>query len=268
MRIGLFDSGVGGLFLLKTLSQKFPGCSFMYLADLKNFPYGEKPISHLQNLVRSNVAFLQKKSADVVLVACNTAEAAFQEGGLSMEGVHGIIDFSIQSAAKLFSSRSSSVSSAKKKLGVLATTATVDSSVYPLRVQQLGLKWEVYQQACPRLAPWVESSTAQKSKKDLDLMLKNYVHPLIRQGVEVVILGCTHYLYVEKEIGKALHFPLVQPAGPLAFLTKFIDSFCSSQKNKLQIKKAPAVKIFIRGGLEEYRQKYRSIVTGSQIEMI
>ena len=90
--IGIFDSGLGGLFLLKELSQKLPQQSFIYLADRAHFPYGEKKLSFMRSLVKKNITFLKNQGAKRVIVACNTASAVLEEQDTYPVSVTGVIE--------------------------------------------------------------------------------------------------------------------------------------------------------------------------------
>ena len=223
--IGLFDSGLGGLFLLKELNKKFPNQSFVYLADKMHFPYGDKTSSFLRSLVRENVEFLMSQGAERVIVACNTASAFLEKPESYPVPVMGVIESALKQAEKY---------SINKKVGLLATEGTVHSRAFLIKEKALNLNLQIYQQACPLLAPFVEKrgwlmthmecdgreeeehffewSVRQKGpekqipshsggKKErvetLSLLLEEYLQPLINKGVDTVIPGCTHYLYLK-----------------------------------------------------------------------
>ena len=144
-RIGVFDSGLGGLFLLKELSLRFSEKSFLYLADRAGFPYGEKPPALIRTLVTQNIDFLVNQGAQQIITACNTACSVLKAPYPVM--VKEIISASLKQAYK---------SSLNKKVGLMATTATVQSGVFQKKAKELNMDLQIYQQACPGLAPFVE----------------------------------------------------------------------------------------------------------------
>jgi len=186
--IGVFDSGLGGAFLLKSLIQYFPNQSFIYLADRANFPYGDKKAHIVQDLVRKNINFLFSKGAKKVLVACNTATTVLEKN--YPIPVMGVIDASLKKAHQ---------DSINKRVGLLATSRTVNSDFFLNRAKELGLSMVIYQQACPFFSPFIEGELKGYCK---DSLIKKYVDPLLDKGVDSIILGCTHYLILKSDIKK------------------------------------------------------------------
>ncbi len=220
--IGIFDSGLGGIFLLKELSQQFPKQSFIYLADRKNFPYGEKSSSLVRSLVKKNINFLINQGAEHIIVACNTASVTLRDADFHQVPVKGVIEASLRQAKK---------DSLNKKVGLLATLGTVKSQVFLKKLKKLNFNLQIYQQACPLLAPFVEQGGWNINRhiaknKELDSLLEKYLQPLINKGVDTVIMGCTHYLYLEPAIKKYIG-KNKKTVGPVNFLIK--DLYRTSQ---------------------------------------
>ena len=259
--IGVFDSGIGGLFLLKELNKKFPKQSFVYLADRAHFPYGEKSASFIRSLVKKNVEFLANQGVEQAIVACNTASSILSSKNSYPVPVMGVVEASLRQAKK---------DSFNKKVGLLATTGTVKSQAFLNKAKDLDLDLQIYQQACPQLAPFVEQGGWEMSQeqlinkntdksKQLSLLLKEYLQPLINKKVDTIIIGCTHYLYlksaIERYIGK--HRKAV---GPFAFLVKDLLKIKKSKKcrrkkiNGIKIK-AGEVHIFINSRNEEFKKQ-------------
>ena len=215
--IGVFDSGLGGLFLLKELHKQFPGQGFIYLADQAGFPYGEKSAPAVRALVKKNIEFLAGQGARQVIVACNTATVVLEEAGALPVPTRGVIEPALRQANQ---------DSKNKKVGVLATEGTVRSRFFEQKAKKLNLGVTVYQQACPRLAPFVEEGGwdlefADREKK-LFPLLEEYVRPLMDKGVDTVIPGCTHYLYLQRDIEKLMGMGK-KTAGPVQFLIKALS---------------------------------------------
>lgn len=256
--IGVFDSGVGGLFLLKELHKKFPKQSFVYLADKAYFPYGGKSFSFIRNLVKKNIEFLTVQGARQVIVACNTASVILESGDSYPVPVMGVIEPSLRQAEK---------KSINKKVGLLATVGTVKSQVFLKKAKALNLDLHIYQQACPRLAPFVEqggweTSTGKGSginkDKTLYFLLKEYLQPLISKGVDTVIMGCTHYLYLESAIRECIGKNR-KVVGPGGFLVKDLMGLKNAGWFESQNKKRGKVVIFINSQDEEIKKQFYQI---------
>ena len=278
--IGIFDSGLGGLFLLKELNQQLPKQSFIYLADQKNFPYGEKSSSLICSLVKKNIRFLATKRVEHIIVACNTASVHLNNIESSYPiPVTGVIDASLRQAKK---------DSLNKKVGLLATLGTVKSQAFLKKAEKLNLNLEIYQQACPLLAPFVEqggwsiflvkeketmskhqTDTLIEKNKELNSLLEKYLQPLINKGIDTVIMGCTHYLYlkpaIQKYIGKNK-----KVVGPICFLIKDLLEIKKNKKQKEKNRKTLTkeknnnkINVFINGQNEDFERQLRQI-WGSQ----
>lgn len=254
--IGIFDSGIGGIVLLKALSKKMPRESFVYLADTVNFPYGEKPSSTIHTLVKKNLDFLIAQKAKQIIVACNTASITLESQNSYPVPVMGVIEASLKQANK---------HSLNKKVGLLATTATVKSEIFMKKAQKLNLNLEIYQQACPLLAPFVEQGAwilnqehnnnqeqIKIQKKKILPLLQEYLNPLISQGADTIILGCTHYLYLKSVIQKYLG-ENKKAIGPIDFLVKELlerkerNSKVRVNHQETEKKEKPIVNFFING---------------------
>ena len=261
--IGIFDSGIGGMFLLKELCKKFPKKSFVYLADRKNFPYGEKSFSFIQSLVKKNMHFLANQGAEHIIIACNTASVTLKEEDAYPVPVTGVIEAALKQAQK---------DSLNKKVGLLATVGTVKSQAFLKKAKKLNFDLQIYQQACPLLAPFVERgswNTNEKQdiakNKELTFLLKKYLQPLINKGVDTIIMGCTHYLYLEPAIKKYIG-QNKKVVGPLNFLiedlleiTKYEEhSGKHEQKNRKTLEKEvenSKINIFIHGQNKDFEKQ-------------
>lgn len=225
--IGIFDSGIGGIVLLKALKKRMPKESFVYLADRANFPYGEKNVSAINNLVKKNIEFLMAQKSEQIVIACNTASVTLKSKHSYPIPVKGVIEASLKQASR---------SSVNKKIGLLATRVTVKSKIFLKRAKKLNLNLQIYQQACPLLAPCIEQGAWMLDKeytkanqtyknqikiqnKKILPLLQKYLDPLMKKGVDTVILGCTHYLYVKSAIQEYMG-ENKKAIGPINFLVK------------------------------------------------
>ncbi len=181
--IGVFDSGIGGLTVLKSLAENFPGHDFIYLADTARLPYGTKSSQTIQSYLLKNIEFLKSHKVDFVVVACNSASTVLIQNELQFDlPVYNVIEPGAEAALK---------SSSLKRIGVLGTRATVMSQAYLKTIQKTDDTAEVFQMAAPLLVPLVEEGWVDDPLTSM--VVFRYTKPLLDQGIDTLILGCTHY---------------------------------------------------------------------------
>lgn len=207
--IGVFDSGVGGLTVLKKLTEELPNENFIYFGDTARVPYGEKTTEQLFSMVREILDWYKYRGVKAVVMACNTSSAVV------LKDIQKEYDFPIfgliQPTAEYIAYSNA------QKVGVIATTATANSKAYNKAIQKLNSEMEVFEMACPGLVEIVESNKVDTYEAK-ELVIK-YISPLVEKGVEKIILGCTHYPYL-KEIINTITLDeemLVDPAEHLAY---------------------------------------------------
>lgn len=189
--IGIFDSGVGGLTVLKALHKELPARDFLYVGDTARVPYGRKPREMVEQFAWEITGFLLDKGADAVVVACNTASAASLPR-LAEEmpvPIWGVVDPGVSAACKL--TRSGHV-------GVIGTRGTIDSGAYQNRLRARGL--EVWAQACPLFVHLVEEGLADS--EEAEVLAHHYLDS--RPPIDTLILGCTHYPLLENVIRRVV----------------------------------------------------------------
>ncbi|MBN2585512.1 glutamate racemase [Patescibacteria group bacterium] len=192
MKIGVFDSGLGGLILLKAIVKKLPQYDYIYLGDTQRVPYGNRSQTTIYEFTREAVDFLFKKNCQLIIVACNTASAValrriqreYLPKYYSNRRVLGVIIPTAETAAKF------------SPVGVLATESTVNSGAFVRELKKLNPKVTVYQQSAPLLVPLVENNAIKWAKP----ILKDYLSPLLKRKVKGIILGCTHYPLLKSQI--------------------------------------------------------------------
>jgi glutamate racemase len=191
--IGVFDSGVGGLSILRAVRSALPAEELIYVADTGYLPYGEKPVAFIQQRATAISEFLQARGAKAILVACNTATATAidhlrQRFELPFIGVEP----AVKPAAALTRSG---------VIGVLATGATTASVRLGSLLQRFASGVEVIVQPCPGLVEKVEA--AQCETAETLALVQSYVAPLVARGADTLVLGCTHYPFLEPAIRAA-----------------------------------------------------------------
>jgi glutamate racemase len=207
--IGVFDSGFGGLTILKEFLRKLPEYDYIYLGDNARAPYGNKSEEVIYNYTCEAVDFLFKQGCELVIIACNTASAKalrriqqeylpdLPSPLLSKEGnnkrVLGVIIPVVEEAADIKNI---------KRAGLIGTRATVESGTYEAELKKLNPDIEIHKQACPLLVPLVEEGWIKRP--ETKKILKKYLRPLKDKNVDALILGCTHYPVLIKEIGQIM----------------------------------------------------------------
>jgi len=182
--IGVFDSGIGGLTVLKELIGALPSENFIYLGDTARLPYGTKSNEVIVRYSRENTEFLLAKGIKMLVVACNTSSAVALDAiaAATMIPVVGVIEPGARAAAK---------ASKRGKIGVIGTEATISSGAYTRAIQEIRPKAEIYTRACPLLVPlaeegWIDNDVAERT-------VGHYLESLKQSGVDTLLLGCTHY---------------------------------------------------------------------------
>lgn len=192
--IGVIDSGVGGMTVLKELKKQMPKESFIYLGDTKRFPYGNKSKQTIIELTKNAVEFLRKKNVKLIVIACGTATSQ------ALEEIKDL--YSISIVGVLEPVAKDIAQSRKKKIGVIATAGTVRSKGWEKILLEKNPESQVQSIACPLLAQMVEEGWYDN--RIAKLVVKEYLKPL--EKIEILILGCTHYPLltniIQKEVGR------------------------------------------------------------------
>ena len=182
--IGIFDSGVGGLTVYRALHERLPYEHFVYLGDTARVPYGTKSLSTVERYAIENSRFLEAHGIKLLVVACNTASAlalpAIRQA-VSVPVV-GVIEPGARAAVEV---------AAGKKIGVIATEATVQSGAYAASIGQINSTIEVIERACPLFVPLAEEGWAETDVARA--VAEQYLNDLRKKDVGALVLGCTHY---------------------------------------------------------------------------
>ena len=227
--IGIFDSGIGGLTVVKTIMEQLPGYDIIYFGDTARTPYGTKSPDTVVGYALENTDFLLGMGAKVIVIACNTASSVATERVTERFSVP--IFEVISPAAALAVERSKAF-----KIGVIGTRATVKSGVYEAKIKAIRPETRVYSVACPLLVPLVEEGWLKKP--ETAMIVKKYLHPLKVRQIDTLILGCTHYPLlkdkIQRKIGKRVQIidSSIAVAGVVkAFFDRHGESDRSMGKN-------------------------------------
>lgn len=189
--IGIFDSGVGGLTVVKSLVDKMPEENLVYFGDTAHIPYGEKTREQLLTYAEEIMEFMLTRGCKAVVVACGTHSSVTLPAIINNYRIPllGVVEVAARQAA---------AATRNGKIGVAATQATVNSQAFTSSIISLEKEIEVLEIACPRLVPLVEAG--QLTGKELERAIKEYFDPLLAWQADTVILGCTHYPFAAPAI--------------------------------------------------------------------
>jgi glutamate racemase len=195
--VGIFDSGVGGLSVVRAIHALVPEQPLIYLADQAHVPYGPRPLEEVRQFSEAITRYLLNQGARLIVVACNTASAAALHQ--LRVGFPGIPFVGMEPAVKPAAEQTIT-----GVVGVLATPATFQGDLYASVVERFGQGVTLLQDTCPGLVQQIEAGDLTGSRTRL--ILEQALHPMLARGIDTIVLGCTHYPFV---------IPLIQEiAGP------------------------------------------------------
>ena len=244
--IGVFDSGLGGLTIVREIRRRLPNESIVYYGDLARLPYGTKSKEQILSFSIQNTLFLIKHKVKAVVVACNSSASAaygFLKNHFNLP-VLDVIDSAVGTA--LATTRTG-------RIGVIATQATIDSKAYEKSLKRGRAGAKVFQAACPLFVPLVEEGWW--NGKITAGIAETYLKPLLKNKVDVLILGCTHYPMLretlQKAVGKGVTLvdsiePTVQKLSTL--LDKKELSYSGRRQGELKIYVSDSPRNFVRMG--------------------
>ncbi|MEQ8175231.1 MAG: glutamate racemase [Syntrophomonadaceae bacterium] len=189
--IGIFDSGVGGLTVVRSLLDKLPGESFIYFGDTAHVPYGNKSEEQLFGYARQILSYLLSRNVKAVIVACGT------HSSVTLPSLEKVCTLPLLGVVKA-GARAASKTSRNGLIGVIATHPTVNSRAYTGAVQSINSGLQVFERACPKFVPLVESG--QLNGPAVREAIAEYIGPLMEEGIDTLILGCTHYPFLSEAI--------------------------------------------------------------------
>ncbi len=196
--IGVFDSGVGGLTVVNEIIRQLPLENIFYFGDTARVPYGPRPLPQVKEFVFEIIKFLVGRKVKLVVIACNTATAAALAEAQEYFDVPivGVIEPGARGAVQATRNR---------RIGVIGTVGTVNSGAYTQAIRALDAGVTVYSAPCPKFVEIVEKgmiSDANFLRPKTYNLAKAYLTPLLRAGIDSLILGCTHYPLLKDLLGK------------------------------------------------------------------
>ncbi len=213
--IGVFDSGLGGLTVTKELVKTLPGENLVYFGDTARVPYGSKSKETILHYTKQILNFMKTQEVKAIVVACNTVSAYALEEVRNRVKVPmiGVVRPGAETAAFVTKNR---------KIGVIGTKATVESRLYETCIREMIPEAEVYGAPCPLFVPLVEEGLWKDPVTEE--IAKRYLTPLKQEGVDTLILGCTHYPLLQPLLQKIMgrKVKLINPAEETAKRTRVI----------------------------------------------
>lgn len=189
--IGIFDSGLGGLTCVKTVTEIMPNEDIIYFGDTGRVPYGTKSTDTLVKYVKQDISFLESFNLKFIIIACGTASCAVLpniQNEISTD-IIGVLEPTCKKAVSI---------TQNGKIGVIGTQSTVNSGNYAKIINRLMPHAEVISRACPMFVPLVENGYT--SGEVARILVGEYLEPIREKGVDTLILGCTHYPHLADEI--------------------------------------------------------------------
>lgn len=208
MRIGLFDSGVGGLTVLKSFIKYHPNNEYYYYGDTLNVPYGDKSVDELYTCVKKILEYLKEKKVDIIVIACGTVSANLYD---RLKEEIDIPIYSVISELPEYMEKNN-----YKNTLVMATNATINSHIF-----KKNIKNNIIEVACPKLVPLIE----EQNYREIDNVLNEYLKDI--DGIDSIILGCTHYPIIKEQIENkiAKKIDIIDMGEVLAKKINVLDSF-------------------------------------------
>lgn len=250
--IGVFDSGLGGLTVLKEIMKIMPGESIVYFGDSGRAPYGVKSKETVIKYTIQDIRFLLSHDIKMIVIACNTASAC------SLDIVKN--SFNIPVVEVIKPGAAMGVRRTKnKKIGVIGTTATISSGVYERAISEIDNEIQVYSKACPLFVPLAEEGPEWWESDITYKIALKYLGPLKNSGVDALILGCTHYPLLQNTISRVMgdNVELVSSALEVARVVKTVVS-----QNKLVAdeKRGAIYRFYTSDTVEKFKPMCRAIL--------
>lgn len=214
--IGIFDSGVGGLCVLKEIRKQIPDESIHYLADSCNCPYGSKTKDEALHLARKSIEFLLKLDCKLIVIACNTVTAVAID---NFRSEYHIPFIGMEPALK-----PATLQTITRKIGILATENTFNGRLFKETLEKYAEGMEVFIQPGHGLVELVEQGN--QNSKEARILLEEYLLPMLEKGVDTIVLGCTHYPFLTNMIRMIIgdSVSIIDPSSAVAAQTRRVLS--------------------------------------------
>lgn len=190
VKIGVFDSGVGGLSILRGLQKALPALDYVYLGDNLRAPYGNRELSEITEYTKQALSYLFSTGCDMVVIACNTA---------SIEAEKIYIDFPKQNIIEIITPTARRIGCYTDNVGVVATIATVNAGIYEAKIRSFFPDMVVVSEACPIWVPLIEHGE-HLTIEAIGFLQRHINNIVLHNEIDTILLGCTHYALVAKRL--------------------------------------------------------------------
>jgi len=247
--IGVFDSGVGGLWILKHLRAELPGYNYVFFGDQGHVPYGDKSKDEIRDFSEGITRFLISKNCKIIVIACNTASAASLK--YLREKFPEVIFVGLEPAVKPATEITKT-----KRIGILATPMTFQGDLFNSSVDKYANGIEIFKNTCDGLVLEIEKGDfdGQRTKE----ILEGALYPMLEENVDTVVLGCTHYPLVIGEIKKIVG-DKIRIIDPTPSIVRQVEKILEENNLSIGIKeKDGEIEIFTSGeseGMENVLEK-------------
>ncbi len=240
--IGIFDSGVGGLSVLRAIRQQMPNESVIYFGDQGHVPYGPRPLEEVRGFSEAITCFLLDLGAKLIVVACNTASAA---GLHSLRQAFPDISFvGMEPAVK-----PAAENTRTGVVGVLATPATFQGALYASVVERFAANVTLLQNTCPGLVQQIERG--ELDSRETRTILESALRPMLDRGIDTVVLGCTHYPFVIPLIQQIVG-PEVRVIDPAPAVARQVARLLDAAGQRAAGQRSGAMRFFTSGAADRF----------------
>lgn len=254
--IGIFDSGIGGVSVLRAVRALLPDEDILYFGDSANLPYGEKSMEEIRRLSERVVQFLLAQNCKIIVIACNTASAAALR---YLRDKHpDTVFIGMEPAVKPAAEQTQS-----GVVGVIATTATFQGELFAAVVERFAQNVKILHQPCPGLVQQIEAG--KLDTPDTEAMLRGWLEPMMQQNIDALVLGCTHYPFVIPALKKILgdKIRIIDPAPAVARRVKYL----LEQNHALSDSAETGKVIYYTSGTKDAFEKILFVLTGEMGEV-
>ncbi|ABB49678.1 glutamate racemase [Prochlorococcus marinus str. MIT 9312] len=244
LKIGIFDSGIGGFTILNSLLKTRNDVEVFYLADTKRIPFGDKNFEEIRLIAKEICNFFEDKNLDALLIACNTTNACALD---ILENDLKIPCFDlINSVSEIVN---------KQIIGILATKTTVRSSYYKNAISSKKENSKIFQNECPEFVSEIEREKLDFIK--LNNLSDLYLKPLLNKNIEEIILGCSHYPLIYEFLRKKIssNIKIIDPSE--ALIKKFNESFAIPKTDRYESLSFENVKFFVTSERDKFSKKVK-----------
>lgn len=238
--IGIFDSGVGGISVLRAIREQVPNESVVYFGDQGHIPYGSRPMKQIRSFSEAITNFLLGQNAKIIVVACNTASAAALK--YLREKFPDVGFVGMEPAVKPAAENTQT-----GKVGVLATPATFQGALYASVVERFANGVELFQDTCPGLVQQIEKGNLDG--EETRRILEDSLHPMIEKNIDTIVLGCTHYPFVIPLIQQIVG-DKVQVIDPAPAVAKQVGRLLETGGMRSESKSKREIKFYTSGDPE------------------